>query len=472
MENDESFELDFKDIINIMKKKFYIIVGAVILSVLIGFIYSQYFVKPIYEANISYIVGGNADGDTTKLDYNQLNIYQNLTSTYASIITTIEVAQKTIDSIGIKTTPQQLLKRISVTPQEKTQIIHLRVQGDSVQEVKEITNGISSAFQEKSKNIYPGVDIQVLDSTSVSLAGKNSSMLTNLIYSFVLGIVCSVGLIFVRELLNQTVKKKEDVMNFFETAIIGNIPKNKFPIVSMEPNGKKKILQYYFEAFRMLRTNIEFAANKNNVKSIAVTSSISGEGKTVTACTLAVMMANEGKKTIIVDCDLKKSSVHKFFNLDNDIGLQNILGIGKNLQLAIMDTSIENLSAITSGYNNEGSTEIITSENIKHLINNLKSSYDCIIIDTPSIGLIADAQIVSGAADGCLMIVGLREVERKELEETKSILKNADIKLLGIVTNKADRVQLHYYEEPKIKYKSKERSKEHKEYKSNETIGI
>ena len=209
-------------------------------------------------------------------------------------------------------------------------------------------------------------------------------------------------------------------------------------------NNPKSVIS---EQYRTIRTNIEYSNVDQNTKTILVTSSDKNEGKTTTVSNLAVSFANLNKKVLIIDCDLRNPSIHKMFKLNNVYGLTDVLAKDKAVDKCIQETELENLYVLTAGAIPPNPAEILSSEKMKNLIEDLKNIYDYIFIDTPPIGLVTDAGVLSSFTDGVVLVVKSESVEKKYLEETKKKLDAVDARILGAILNsyKSEQKDYDYY---------------------------
>lgn len=209
-------------------------------------------------------------------------------------------------------------------------------------------------------------------------------------------------------------------------------------------NDPKSVIS---EQYRAIRTNIEYSNVDQNTKTILVTSSDKNEGKTTTVSNLAVSFANLNKKVLIIDCDLRNPSIHKMFKLNNIYGLTDILAKDRAVDKCIQETELKNLYVLTAGATPPNPAEILSSEKMKNLIEDLKNIYDYIFIDTPPIGLVTDAGVLSSFIDGVVLVVKSESVEKKYLEETKKKLDAVDARILGAILNsyKSEQKDYNYY---------------------------
>lgn len=207
-------------------------------------------------------------------------------------------------------------------------------------------------------------------------------------------------------------------------------------------NDPKSVIS---EQYRAIRTNIEYSNVDQNTKTILVTSSDKNEGKTTTVSNLAVSFANLNKKVLIVDCDLRNPSIHKMFKINNIYGLTDILAKDRVVDKCIQETELKNLYVLTAGSTPPNPAEILSSEKMKNLIEDLKNIYDYIFIDTPPIGLVTDAGVLSSFTDGVVLVIKSESVEKKYLEETKKKLDAVDARILGAILNSYKSEQKDYY---------------------------
>jgi len=232
------------------------------------------------------------------------------------------------------------------------------------------------------------------------------------------------------------------------------------------------------EAYRTLRTNIQFSSFDKKIQTIVITSSGPSEGKSTTSSNLAVVMAENGNSTILIDCDQRKSKLHKIFLTSNQKGLSDILVGNSDFQEAIQKTEIKNLDILTSGTRPPNPSELLASVKMKNFIEILREKYDCIIIDTPPVIAVTDAQIVSRYADGCLLVVASAQAEREAVAKAKELLEKVDAKILGVVLNKLDVQEKGYYgyyystysEDKGMKKEDKEMKKRRKRSRKNKKL--
>ncbi|WP_350345133.1 CpsD/CapB family tyrosine-protein kinase [Proteinivorax tanatarense] len=190
------------------------------------------------------------------------------------------------------------------------------------------------------------------------------------------------------------------------------------------------------EAYRTLRTNIQFSSLDKPVRTIMVTSSGPGEGKTTTSVNLATALAQTEEKVVIVDADLRKPRIHKIFKAINSSGVTNILVNDLDYKKDVIVTEVDNLDLITAGTTPPNPSEILSSQKMKNFIRQLKEDYDYVIIDTPPSAIVTDAAILSQNADGVLLVCASGQVAIDGAQKAKELLTNVNANILGVVLNK------------------------------------
>lgn len=198
------------------------------------------------------------------------------------------------------------------------------------------------------------------------------------------------------------------------------------------------------EAYRVIRTGIQFAQAGKELQTIALTSCTPNEGKSTTIANLAVVLTQAGKSVLLIDCDMRNPTVHKNFNLSNKVGLSSCISMDTALSDAVQKTSIEGLYALTGGVIPPNPSELLGSEQMKNVLQRAKEQYDYVLIDTPPVMPVTDALIVSRFVDGMILVIASAEVKVEMARDVKNQLVNAGANILGVVLNKV-RSEHHGY---------------------------
>lgn len=201
------------------------------------------------------------------------------------------------------------------------------------------------------------------------------------------------------------------------------------------------------EKFRGIRTNILFSTADNDVQTIVFTSEKPAAGKSTISANVAITYAQAGYKTLLIDGDMRKPSQHYLFNTDNMDGFSNLIINKTNYNKVIHKTDIVNLDLLTSGPIPPNPSELIGSEKSLEVFDYLRSEYDFIIIDTPPVNTVTDAQLFSEIAKYVVYVVDVQKNDRNAIKKGKELIEKAGAKILGVVLNKApeDKSSSYYY---------------------------
>ena len=198
------------------------------------------------------------------------------------------------------------------------------------------------------------------------------------------------------------------------------------------------------EAYRVIRTSIQFAQAGKELKTIALTSCTPNEGKSTTIANLAIVLTQAGKSVLLIDCDMRNPTVHKNFKLSNKVGLSSCISMGTALEDAVQVTEIANLEALTSGVIPPNPSELLGSERMQQILERAREEYDYVLIDTPPVLPVTDALVLSSIVDGVVLVIDSGEVKVEMARDVKNQLVQADANILGVVLNKV-RSEHHGY---------------------------
>ena len=199
------------------------------------------------------------------------------------------------------------------------------------------------------------------------------------------------------------------------------------------------------EAYRTLRTNLQFGGLSESHHSLLVTSAGVGEGKSLTLSNLGIALAQTGKRVILVDADLRRPSLHRFFNADAGQGLTTVLQNGATLESTVRPTSVENLLVLPAGPLPPNTAELLASERMSDLLAELKERADVVLLDSPPVLAVSDASLLAGKVDGVLVVIDTRQTRREALWRTKEALDEVGARIMGAVLNRARADERHTY---------------------------
>ncbi len=285
-----------------------------------------------------------------------------------------------------------------------------------------------------------GDTVTVVSRAEVPRVPIRPQVMRNSLLAAVAGVLFAAGIAFLIEFLDDTVKTPSDAqqagLNVLAT------------VQRAGSNGKKRPQELFAlsearspvgEAYRTLRTNLQFSSLDRPLRCLVVTSALATEGKTTTVANLAVVMAQGGKRVVLVDADLRRPSVHRVFGLPNRGGLtdalvQELAALNGFLQ----DTGVENLRVLTSGPIPPNPQELLASQRMEELLHRLQSEADIVLIDTPPSLVVADANVLAARTDGVVLVVNADRTRRVAVQQATEDLRQVGANLLGGVLNMVD----------------------------------
>ncbi|MBP2075910.1 CpsD/CapB family tyrosine-protein kinase [Oceanobacillus polygoni] len=199
------------------------------------------------------------------------------------------------------------------------------------------------------------------------------------------------------------------------------------------------------EQYRTVRTNLQFASADEEIQTLLLTSAGPSEGKSMTTANLAVVYAQQGKKVLLIDADLRKPTIHYTFRLDNLKGLSNVLVGDIALQEAIVPSAVQDLDLISCGPIPPNPSELLGSKRMQRMIAEARELYDVIIFDTPPVLAVTDAQILSAFVDGSILVVRSKSTETESAQKAVESLRAVNAKVLGTVLNDRDKKESNHY---------------------------
>jgi succinoglycan biosynthesis transport protein ExoP len=287
---------------------------------------------------------------------------------------------------------------------------------------------ISAAITER----IPFQSVEVHDQPMISEAPVSPNVTLNLVLGAVVGLIFGVGIAFFLEYLDTSVKSLEDVERYLQVPVLAVIPKDVGILhkqSGMSPDA---------EAYRILRTNIEFNRKNPEDNAITVVSGGAGEGKSTTLVNLAYICAQGGYTTLMIDADLRRPRLHTFFDINNSVGLTNYLTTELMLEDVILQTPMDNLYFMPSGILPSDAAGILNSRRMSELIQDVKQRFDLVLVDSPPILGVSDASVLASEVDLTMIVVQHRKLPRNMLLRVKHAVENVGGNVIGVVLNNVD----------------------------------
>ena len=428
-------EINIKDLLNFLKEKIIFIILGIIITFGATFAYEEFIKVPKYSSETTIVLVKANEGDYTQ---NDLMINKNLVDSYSVLVKSKRVLNEVKKDISYKGTINDLSKQIKVTSVNDTEYIKITTTDKSAVKAYNITKSISKYFMNEVQSIYKMNNVSVVDEPEISKKPSNNTLYRDLVLAIAGGAFISIGILFIIYYFDDTIKYSEELETELKQPIIGKIFKSRLRkkdkqtelVVSKYP---KSVVT---ESIKTLRTNLEFTSVDKKNKTILITSSIPGEGKSFISSNLAISFALSNKKVLLVDSDLRKGRIHKIFKLSRSKGYSNLL-IDEltDSNKYIAKSKIDNLYVIPRGTIPPNPSELLNSDKNKILIKKLRDAFDIIIFDgTPSNNL-PDSIIMSSLVDEVLVVSSNKYTPKTELNNTINSLNKAHAKIAGVVVN-------------------------------------
>jgi len=393
---------------------------------------------PLYQASTRLFVSTTAGKSVSDL-YSGNRLSLDRVVSYTQLLTGETLAQRTIDRLDLNMNAQTVAARVTAKSKPNTVLIDVGVLDPSPVQARDIANALSDEFvtmvselETPSRGATPEARVVVEQRASIPGAPVVPNKKRNLALGIALGAMLGVGLALLRDKLDNTIKNPEALEEVAGTGVVGYIPFDKKLAtdhsISFDTDNSATA-----EAFRKLRTNLQFLAVDNPPRLIVVTSSSPSEGKSTTVINIALALAEAEHNVVVVDGDLRRPRLGKYLDLVGSVGFSTILSGGAPLDDVLQKTKFSNLTALTSGPIPPNPSELLGSLAAKKMFSDLRAKFDYVIVDSSPLLAVTDGAILAAEADGAIVAVRAGKTKRDQLAHGIGMLRDVDAKLLGAV---------------------------------------
>ena len=471
MEKNHEVEIDLKRVLGLLLNKAWLIALVAVLCAVLTFVGTWLFVTPKYETTVMFYVNNRVTPNGGSITSGDMSAARGLVESFAIILNTRETLEEVNDRANLGRTYGQLLSMITAEAVEDTEILKVVVTSTDPVEAEAIANAITEVLPERSSKIIEGSSVRVITGANLPTAPCSPSYPTNTIIGFLVGFLAVVAVIVLQDVFDTVIREEEDVLRASEHPILVSVPdmevqnknsrhagyngskmdKSKLaaakPLITVGPN----ISFSAAEAYKLLRTKILLSfTDEKNCHVLGITSSVAGEGKSLTAVNLAYSMAQLGKRVLLIDCDMRRPTAADKLPIQKTPGLSDYLSGQTRADTLLQHCGIpedENaFHVISAGHTPPNPMELLSSSKMVKTLDHLREHYDYIILDLPPVGEVGDALAVAGWTDGMLLVVRQDFCDRVALGNTVRQLAFANCKVLGTVFNgSAEPVKGRYY---------------------------
>lgn len=394
-----------------------------------------------YEATAELFVAPEVGTTSSELQEGSRFLLDRVKS-YVEVVAKSVVLEPVIEELGLSTSVGDLSERVTAEVIPETVVVTITVEDESPEAAARIANAVADQFVDAAPTLEPMradetpvVAISVIDPARVPESPASPQAQLNLLLGLVAGLAAGLAAAVAREALDNRVKSGRDVKQLTEAPLMGYIsldPRaDKAPVMSA---GARSIRA---EATRQLRTNLQFIDVSSGRRSYVITSSLRGEGKTVTAINLAITLAEAGHRVCLLEADLRRPRAGRYLGLEGSAGLTDAL-IDRAAWADLVQQHMARLDVLLAGTIPPNPSDLLASEAMDKLLSELEAAYDVVIIDAPPLLPVADAAVLSMRCAGAIVMVafGRNAVTRNELSHSLEMLEKVGARVLGIVLNK------------------------------------
>ncbi len=429
--------MSLSDFLRILRSRWVTIVATIALAVL-GSTIATILTTPMYQASTRLFIS-TAAASTLAETYQGNRFSQERVISYTQLLTGRTLAQRTIDKLSLDMSASELQANIRASAKPDTVLITVDYTDRSPVQARDIANTLSDEFVTMVRELEtpedgskPDSRVVVEEKAAIPESPVTPRPFRNLAVGVVLGLVLGTALAVVRELLDNTVKSEASVEEITGHGLVGSVPLDKErrneAAISFESDNSP-----IAEAFRKLRTNLQFLAVDDPPRVIAVTSSVPSEGKSTTALNLALALAEANYNIVLVDGDLRRPSIHKFLDLVGPVGFSTVLSGASTLSESLQKTRFPRLTVLTSGAVPPNPSELLASQAARTLLAELKEEFDFVIVDSAPLLAVTDTAVLSTGADGVLVMARFGEIKIDQLAHAVGILQDVGARILGTV---------------------------------------
>lgn len=442
--------------LRVLRQRLWMIVVCPVVAALAAGIVS-FVLPPVYESHVLIYVKpaqpiGISDPTVGSLTSDQV------LRTYANWMTERPILDQVDSQLALGLRYEDLLKKINVTPQPNTLLLDVAVQDTNPAVARDIGNQLVVDFIQTVRQ----TQAQTQASQPSSTQSQDNLVVTapavlpdkpvspnktlNVAIAFAAGLLLALGLAFLLDYLDQSIKGDDDLIERLGLIPIGHIActasgnGKHSELVALDPHSTSS------EAFKALRTSVVFSTIDQQLKAIVVTSAELGEGKSRTAANLAIALAQAGHKTLLIDADFRRPSLHHLFGKVRNIGLSNlIIEDATEAQAITQVESVPQLWLLPSGPTPPNPSELLGSARLQELMSKLWTQFSYVIVDTPPVNAVTDASILAASANATILIVEQGRTTWPALTHAKHVLDRVGAHTIGVVINKVRATSGSYY---------------------------
>lgn len=417
------------------------IVAATLIGGLLGLGLSL-LTTPTYVSSVQFYVT-SLGGDSAAAAYQGSLASQQRVQSYARLVGSAEVARQVIDETGADLSPSELASQVEASGENDTVLLNVSVTDTIPERAQEIASGIGvvlpsivSQLETPDMGGPPQAKLTVVQPPGLPTDPIAPKTEQNLAIGILFGLLLGAGGAVLANVLDRRVKSREQIELIAESSVIGDIP---FRAKQDRKEGFEHEIDFQgghsptAEAFRRLRTNLQFLQVDKPPKMFVITSSVSEEGKSETAVNLGLALAEAGSRVLLVEADMRRPRVVNYMLLPDAVGLTNVLTGQAGFEDVVQQTRHDGLELLACGPLPPNPSELLASETCSRLLEQLREKYDYVIIDSPPLLPVTDGALLARKTDGAVLVVRASRTTTDQFQQAVTNLRTADARLLGSI---------------------------------------
>lgn len=450
--------MDLQELLSVLRAR-WIVIGA---TTLIGGVMAlglSLLATPTYQSNIQFYVTVAGGENAASAAYQGSLGAQQRVQSYAALVKSTEIGQQVVDAADADLTADEVASATTATADAKTVLLNVAVADSDPQRALRLARGFGEVLPDAINRLEtpdgggPALaKLTVVNPPALPTSPVAPKTEQNTAIGLVLGLLAGSGIALLINTFDRRVKTKEQVELIAGTPVVGSIPFRKS---EDKEKGAEHIVPFReghspaAEAFRRLRTNLQFLNVDKPPRVFVVTSSVVTEGKSETAVNLSLALAESGNRVLLIEADLRRPLVVSYMSMPDRVGLTNILTGQAGFDAVVQETRYDGVDLLACGPLPPNPSELLASEVARTLLEDLRRKYDYVIIDSPPLLPVTDGALLAQITDGALLVVRTHRTTTDQLAQAVDNLSKADANLLGVVTvaNKpAKRGSAGYYD--------------------------
>lgn len=433
----EAVELNIGRILKLLLGKWWLVVLCTIVTAGACFGVSKYLLKPKYEASVMIYINNLSFAEDNRLSYSDLDASKSLVDTYVVLLDTRQMLDQLISQAGVDLTAGQVERMISTTTVDRTGMLKVKVTGDDPETVYRLAQAVGTVFPRQVEKILMGSAASLAEPARLPYRPSSPNVKRNTVSGALCGFVLACSLIILRSIFDVTVRREEQLAELLDYPLLARIPEHAGDGVGRNMVGPR-LKPKEQEGYKTLRTALGYAlAQEKGARVVGVSSAMAGEGKSTSAANLAYALSQLGRRVLLLECDLRRPSLHEKLPLSQGPGLSEYL-CG---QAALEDVSRfcdlrgGRFSVARAGRVPPNPSELLNSRRMEELICQLRGEYDDIILDLPPVGEVGDALSVARYTDGTVLVVRRNYCNSLRLRSAVRQFEALEARILGVVLN-------------------------------------